>query len=193
MGLARVNLTAKRFDFWAIGPAVQLPVGARPVSFSLAPDRKRAYGLLQEIGRYEFWTFDLERRNLVKTEFDGRPRMALRTSTNGKLLYVYQAGNTIDLYDAATYKYPPHDDARHRRNDRSLRRSQPSRAARRLPRSRREAAADRDEVHPRSARSGSVRDARHAGTKQATSDAAAMTMAADANARGSRGLTRYKR
>jgi hypothetical protein len=105
MGVARVNLTAKSFDFWAIGPAVQLPVGARPVSFSLAPDRKRAYGLLQEIGRYEFWTFDLEHHNVVKTEFDGRPRMALRTSTNGKLLYVYQAGNTIDLFDASTYKY----------------------------------------------------------------------------------------
>jgi hypothetical protein len=105
MGVARVNLTAKSFDFWAIGPATPLPIGARPVSFSLAPDRKRAYGLLQEIGRYEFWTFDLERRNLTKTEFDGRPRMALRTSTNGKLLYVYQAGNTIDLYDAGSYKY----------------------------------------------------------------------------------------
>ncbi|HKB12208.1 MAG TPA: hypothetical protein VKD69_16215 [Vicinamibacterales bacterium] len=105
MGVARVNLAAKSFDFWAIGPAMPLPVGARPVSFSLAPDRKRAYGLLQEIGHYEFWTFDLERHNLVKTEFDGRPRMALRTSTNGKLLYVYQAGNTIDLYDASNYKY----------------------------------------------------------------------------------------
>jgi WD40-like Beta Propeller Repeat len=105
MGVARVNLKAKSFDFWAIGPAAPLPIGARPVSFSLAPDRKRAYGLLQEIGRYEFWTFDLERRSLVKTEFDGRPRMALRTSSNGKLLYVYQAGNTIDLYDAGTYKY----------------------------------------------------------------------------------------
>ena len=31
--------------------------------------------------------------------------MALRTSSNGKLLYIYQAGNTIDLYDAATFKY----------------------------------------------------------------------------------------
>ena len=31
--------------------------------------------------------------------------MALRTSSNGKLLYIYQAGNTIDLYEAATYKY----------------------------------------------------------------------------------------
>jgi hypothetical protein len=38
-------------------------------------------------------------------EFSGRPRMALRTSSNGKVLYIYQAGNTIDLYEATTYKY----------------------------------------------------------------------------------------
>ena len=101
---ARVNLTAKSFEWWPVGPAMRL-FGARPVGFSLAPDRKRAYGLLQEIGRYEFWTFDLERHNVVKTQFEGRPRMALRTSTNGKLLYIYQAGATIDFYDASTYKH----------------------------------------------------------------------------------------
>ena len=31
--------------------------------------------------------------------------MSLRSSSNGKLLYIYNAGDTIDLYDAATYKY----------------------------------------------------------------------------------------
>ena len=99
MGVARVNLNAKTLDFWPLGPA-------RPVGFSLAPDRKRAYGLLQEIGHYEFWTFDLEHHKLgAKAEFSGRPRMALRTSSNGKVLYIYQAGNTIDLYEASTYKY----------------------------------------------------------------------------------------
>jgi len=99
MGIARVNLGAKSVDFWPLGPA-------RNVGFSLAPDRKRAYGLLQEIGHYEFWTFDLEHHKLgAKTEFPGRPRMALRTSSNGRVLYVYQAGNTIDLYEASTYKY----------------------------------------------------------------------------------------
>ncbi len=55
---------------------------------------------------YEFWTFDLEHHKLgSKMEFSGRPRMALRTSSNGKVLYIYQAGNTIDLYEASTYKY----------------------------------------------------------------------------------------
>jgi hypothetical protein len=99
MGVARVNLAAKSVDFWPIGPA-------RLVGFSLAPDRKRAYGLLQEIGHYEFWAFDLEHHKLgAKAEFNGRPRMAMRVSSNGRVLYIYQAGNTIDLYEASTYKY----------------------------------------------------------------------------------------
>jgi hypothetical protein len=99
MGVARVNLSAKNVDFWPLGPA-------RPVGFSLAPDRKHAYGLLQDIAHYEFWTFDLEHHKLGSTmEFSGRPRMALRTSSNGKLLYIYQAGNTIDVYEASSYKY----------------------------------------------------------------------------------------
>jgi hypothetical protein len=31
--------------------------------------------------------------------------MALRVSSNGRLLYIFQAGATIDVYEAATYKY----------------------------------------------------------------------------------------
>lgn len=98
-GVGRVNLSAKSVDFYTLGPATRL-------TFTLAPDRKRAYGLLRDIGHYEFWTFDLENRRIhSRTEFPGRPRMALKTSSNGKVLYIYQAGNTIDLHDAATYKY----------------------------------------------------------------------------------------
>lgn len=99
MGIARVNLGKKSVEFYALGPATG-------VSFALTPDRKRAYGLHQEVGRYEFWTFDLDKREVhSKVEFDGRPRMGLKTSSNGKVLYIYIAGNTIDLYDAATLKY----------------------------------------------------------------------------------------
>ncbi len=99
MGLGRVNLVAKSFEFSPIGPPADL-------SFSLAPDRKRGYGLLQQIGHYEFWLFDLERKELVsRTQFEGRPRMSLRVSSNGKLLYIFQAGATIDVYEAATYRY----------------------------------------------------------------------------------------
>jgi hypothetical protein len=98
MGLGRVNLVGKSVDFTPIGPA-------EGVSFAMGPDRKRGYGLMQQIGRYEFWAFDVEQRKLIgRTEFAGRPRMALRVSSNGKLLYVFQAGATIDVYEAATYK-----------------------------------------------------------------------------------------
>jgi hypothetical protein len=100
MGVGRVNLAAKEIDFFTLGPAQ-----AR-IAFALAPGRQKGYGLLQDIGRYEFWTFDLVGRKVQsRTEFAGRPRMALSVSTNGKLLYVWQAGNTIDVHDAATYRY----------------------------------------------------------------------------------------
>lgn len=99
MGIGRVNLVGKSVDFHPIGPA-------EFVGFAMAPDRKRAYGLLQQIGRYEFWSFDLEKKKLLdRTAFTGRPRMALRVSSNGRLLYVFQAGATIDVYDASNYRY----------------------------------------------------------------------------------------
>jgi hypothetical protein len=99
MGIARVNFEKKNVDFYALGPATG-------VSFSLAPGRKMGYGLHSEIGKYEFWSFDLVNHRLdKKAEFQGRPRMALKTSSNGKVLYVWQAGNTIDLYEASTFKY----------------------------------------------------------------------------------------
>jgi hypothetical protein len=72
----------------------------------MAPGRKIGYGLFQDIGRFEFWKFDLEHRKLAgRTEFAGRPRMSLKTSSNGKVLYIYNAGNTIDLWDAETYQH----------------------------------------------------------------------------------------
>ncbi len=99
MGIGRINLGQKSVDFYALGPATGL-------RFCLAPGRKLAYGLHSEVGKYEFWSFDLEHRKLLnRVEFPGRPRMSLKTSSNGKLLYIFTAGNTIDVYEAATYKY----------------------------------------------------------------------------------------
>jgi len=99
MGVARVNLNAKTLDFYTIGPATG-------VNFALSPDGKSAFGVESEIGRYQFWTFDLEGRRVAKRqEFAGRPRMSLKTSTNGKVLYIYNAGETIDLYGADDYAH----------------------------------------------------------------------------------------
>lgn len=98
MGIGRVELAKKKIDFHPIGPA-------RGIGFAVAPDRKRGYGLLRSIEEYELWTFDLETyRVLARTPFRGRPRMGLRVSSSGNIIYIHTAGNTIDLYDAATFK-----------------------------------------------------------------------------------------
>lgn len=98
MGVARVDLVKRAVDFYTLGPN-------ESVGFALAPGRKRAYGLKQQVGNYEIWTYDLEnRRVLGKTPFRGRPRMGLDVSSNGSLLYIHTAGMTIDLYDSATQR-----------------------------------------------------------------------------------------
>lgn len=98
MGVARVNLVERTVDYYTLGPSA-------PVGFTLSPDRRRAYGLHEEVGDYEFWSFDLEhRRVLDKIPFDGRPRMRLSVSSNGRLLYIAGAGQTIDIHDAETFR-----------------------------------------------------------------------------------------
>ena len=98
MGVARVDLVNRTVDYYTLGPSVS-------TSFRLAPDKKKAYGIHSEVGNYQFWTFDLENRRVVgKTEFEGRSRMGLTVSSNGAFLYVHVAGNTIDVYDANTFK-----------------------------------------------------------------------------------------
>jgi hypothetical protein len=99
MGIARVDLVNRSVDFYSLGPNA-------PVSFRLAPGRRRGYGLRQEVGNYQFWTFDLEARRVVdRVQFQGRPRMGLTPSSNGRLLYIHTAGNTIDVYDAQTFRH----------------------------------------------------------------------------------------
>jgi hypothetical protein len=98
MGVARVDLVNRNVDFYTLGPS-------EPVNFRLAPGRSRAYGLRQQVGNYEFWVFDLEGRRVAnRVKFDGRPRMGLTPSSNGRYLYIHTAGTTIDLYDAQTFK-----------------------------------------------------------------------------------------
>jgi DNA-binding beta-propeller fold protein YncE len=100
MGIARVDLAEQDMDFHTLGP--DEPVGR----FALAPGGKKAWALYSEVGRYEFWAIDLDRGRVTHREiFQGRPRMGLDVSTNGELLYIHVAGNTIDLYDSKTYKH----------------------------------------------------------------------------------------
>ncbi len=98
MGVARVNLDARSVDFYSLGPS-------EPVGFALAPGRQRAFGLRQQVGNYQIWAYDLAGRRLAqRVEFEGRPRMGLTVSTNGRQLYIHTAGPTIDIFDAETLR-----------------------------------------------------------------------------------------
>ncbi len=99
MGVARIDLPNREVDFYTLGPA-------RGIQFALAPGRRAAYGLASSIEGYEFWIFDLEQRRVgQRRQVAGRPRMALDVSSNGEVLYISSAGNTIDFYDAASFDY----------------------------------------------------------------------------------------
>jgi len=98
LGIGRVDLMKKTVDFRPLGPA-------KPLSWALSPDRKRIYGLFSDIGEYEFWTIDVENGTVVnRAAMQGRPRMSNRVSSNGNIIYIYTAGNTIDYYDVNTLK-----------------------------------------------------------------------------------------
>jgi DNA-binding beta-propeller fold protein YncE len=98
MGIARVRLSEKEVDFYTLGEAQPLR------GFNMAPGGEKAYALYSEIGRYEFWEFDLVGRSVARrVPFAGRPRMGLQVSADGRRLYVHTAGSTIDVYDAATF------------------------------------------------------------------------------------------
>jgi len=99
MGIATVDLNEHRVDFAAMGPS-------EPVSFALSADGRTAYGLQSSVGHYEFWKFDVPGNRVVsRVPFPGRPRMALMPSADGTRLFIFNAGNTIDVYDSGTFEH----------------------------------------------------------------------------------------
>ncbi|MBL8206734.1 MAG: hypothetical protein JNM09_21050 [Blastocatellia bacterium] len=106
-GIARLDLTTRNLDFTPIGPAVTGMTGLR-----LTPDRKTGYTVaflggsrVEPTRRTEFWVFDIPSRRLVrKQEIETRSRFFFALSNDGKQLYIYGAGPTIEVYDAATFK-----------------------------------------------------------------------------------------
>lgn len=103
-GFAKFDLNKRTFDFTPIGPTTANTTGLR-----LTPDRKTGYTVAFNGNganrRCEFWTFDIPNRKLIAMkEFDGRSRFEFNLSSDGKTFYIYGAGNTIEMYDAATHR-----------------------------------------------------------------------------------------
>jgi hypothetical protein len=98
MGVSRIDLAKRTVDYYTLGPTA-------PVSFRLAPGKRRAFGVQSQVGEHYFWTFDLENRTVVgKTEFAGRPRMGLTIGSTGDRLYIHTAGNSIDVYSTTNFQ-----------------------------------------------------------------------------------------
>jgi WD40 repeat protein len=101
-GFATFDLAKRTFEFTPVGPSTTGIMGLR-----LTPDRKTGYTVAFNGGgatrRCEFWTFDIASKRLVKKqEFAGRSRFDFSISSNGKQLYIFGAGNTLESYSADT-------------------------------------------------------------------------------------------
>jgi hypothetical protein len=102
-GIARINLLTKNVDFTPIGPAAPMN------RFFLTPDRKKGYTVTSSgqggNRRTEFWVFDVVARKVIKKlEFESRSRFNFAVSGDGRKLYIYGAGPTIEIYDADTLR-----------------------------------------------------------------------------------------
>jgi hypothetical protein len=102
-GIARVDLARRNFDFTPVGPATVGMTGLR-----VTPDHKTGYTVAFLDGnpgnlRCEFWVFDLTTRKLAKrVDFPARTRFDFSTSSNGKQIYIFGAGPTLEIYDVDT-------------------------------------------------------------------------------------------
>lgn len=95
LGFAKFRTDNRSLDWFEIGAGI--PING----FAPSPDGKRAYALRGQPGLYEFYVFDLEnKRVLKKLEYNGRPRSSIKVSSDGKKVYLHNAGNTIEYFDA---------------------------------------------------------------------------------------------
>ncbi len=101
LGLGKIDLTTRQVKYQAIGPAFPM------VGFALTPDRKNGVSLM--INRTggnreaEWWVWDIESQKVIKrAPVPARISFRLGMSSDGKTLYLYGAGSTIEFFDAGT-------------------------------------------------------------------------------------------
>ena len=103
LGLATLDMETRKIDYSPIGP--DLPM----IGFMVAPDKKRGYSVMYTGASgnrlTEWWVWDLETHRVIKkAPFDSRPTFSFSISSDGKKLYLYGAGSTIEIFDAETLK-----------------------------------------------------------------------------------------
>jgi len=101
LGLATLNLTTHEVSYAPIGPAFPM------LGFMVTPDRKLGYSVMFNYAggsrRTEWWVWDLQTHQVIKTQpFESRTTLKFGISSDGKKLYLYGSGSTLEIFDAAT-------------------------------------------------------------------------------------------
>ena len=102
LGMATMNLNTRKIQYFPIGPTLPM------MGFLISPDHKRGYSVMPKIGvgenRYvEWWVWDIASHSVInKKEFEGRSTFKFAVGGDGKRLYLYGAGSTLEIWDAET-------------------------------------------------------------------------------------------
>ena len=101
LGLATLNLETHKAEFKPVGPALPM------MGFVTSPDRTRGFSLMYTGAganrRTEWWVWDMQAHKVIKKmEFSSRPTFRFGMSGDGKKLYLYGAGSTLEVFDAET-------------------------------------------------------------------------------------------
>jgi len=101
LGLATLNLTTREVSYAPIGAAYPM------LGFMVTPDRKLGYSVMFNYAggsrRTEWWVWDLQTHQVIKTQpFESRTTFKFGISSDGKKLYLYGSGSTLEIFDAAT-------------------------------------------------------------------------------------------
>ena len=102
LGLATIHLSSRKLEYFPIGPLLPM------MGFLVSPDRKFGYSVMPMVATggnrlTEWWVWDIENHKVIKKkEFESRPTFRFAVGGDGKHLYLYGAGSTLEIWDAAT-------------------------------------------------------------------------------------------
>jgi len=102
LGMASIDLNSRKVDYFPIGPLLPM------MGFQLSPDRKRGYSVMPKIStganrETEWWVWDIPTHTVIKKKtFESRPTFRFSVGGDGKKLYLYGAGSSLEIWDADT-------------------------------------------------------------------------------------------
>lgn len=102
LGMASIDLITRKLQYFPIGPLLPM------MGFQLSPDHKRGYSIMPKSGmggnrETEWWVWDIPSHTVIKKKtFESRPTFRFSVGGDGKKLYLYGAGSTLEVWDAET-------------------------------------------------------------------------------------------